>query len=240
MKAATRIEYGKISAIFHKEMQAIALHEGKSYWFGHIHQNNCIVRNLADGIQLYQIFTPAFISFIRYIYPRALQRHPEHFGTRNAKDVIHALYLESNAKDWNEDRYADFLSNEVFCLLLCKQNNEYRTDILRIDLFRKLDESKELEGAFEFTGGLFHALKHFSIEEQSASILPNQNVKLFDIEQLIWPIAHAFYRGSWSNGKRKNTYETNIEYLGKKFTLEFYKEPSINVSFVNSVIPKTL
>ncbi len=239
MRQVTESEYQAILTIFNKEMKAVALHEKKNSWFGIVHRNNCIVRSLSDDIILFQMYTPAFISFIRDVYPRALLRHPEHFGTRNAKDIIHALYLESNAKDWNEDRYADFLSNEVFCLLLCKQNNEYCTDVLRIDLFRKLDESKELEGAFEFTGGLFHALKHFSIEEQSASILPNQNVKLFDVEQLVWPIAHAFYRGTWVNGNRNNTYESSIVYLGKNFTLEFYKEPGMNVSFVNSVIPKT-
>jgi len=70
--------------------------------------------------------------------------------------------------------------------------------------------------------------------------LPNQNVALYDIEQLIWPIANAFYKGSWKRAQRSKTFETSINYLGKRYTLIFFKEDDSNVSFVNTVIPNHL
>lgn len=240
MRQVTDSEFKEISDIFQKEMKAIALHEDKDSWYGGVHRNNCFVSKLDEGILLYQMFTPAFVPFISEVYLNALINHQELFGTGNAKDIIHALYLESNARNWDEARFIEYLSKEVFCLLICKNKDSFCKDVLRIDLFRKLDKSKKTPGNYEFTGGLFHALKHFSIEKKSASILPNQKVDLYDIEQLIWPIAHAFYRGIWSNGNRKNTYESSINYLGKSFNLDFYKEESLNVSFINSVIPKSI
>jgi hypothetical protein len=68
---------------------------------------------------------------------------------------------------------------------------------LRIDLFRQIKESKNRPGKYDFIGGIFHALHHFSVGEQCASIYPNQKVYLYDIEQLIWPIAKAFFEGNW-------------------------------------------
>ena len=220
-------------------MNAIALHEGKNSWFGGVHRNNCFVRNIADDIYLYQMHTRAFNTFIRETYLNALAKHPNSFGTGNAKDIIHALYLESNACDWDEARYIEYLSKEVFCLLICKNKDSFCKNILRIDLFRGIRESKTSKGKFDFIGGIFHALKHFSIEGLSASTSPNQKVDLNDIEQLIWPIAHAFYCGIWSNGNRRKTYETSINHFGKSITLEFYKENDLNVSFINTVIPKS-
>lgn len=240
MRAVTDSEFKEISDIFQKEMKAIALHEDKDSWYGGVHRNNCFVSKLDEGILLYQMFTPAFVPFISEVYLNALINHQELFGTGNAKDVIHALYLESNARNWDEARYIEYLSKEVFCLLICKNKDSFFKDVLRIDLFRDIRESKTSKGNFDFVGGIFHALKHFSIEGISASISPNQKVDLYDVEQLIWPIAHAFYIGTWNNGNRKNTYESSIKYLGKNFTLEFYKENSLNVSFVNSVIPKSI
>ena len=240
MRAVTESEYLEISGIFQKEMKAIAVLEGKEYWYGGVHKNNCFVRTLEDGILLYQMFTPTFVTFIREVYLNALNNHQELFGTGNAKDIIHALYLESKSSDWTKERFIDYLSNEIFCLLICKNKDSFCKDVLRIDLFRDIRESKTNEGNYDFIGGIFHALKHYSIGGQSASISPNQKIDLYDIEQLIWPIAHAFYIGTWNNGNRQNTYESSINYLGKSFTLEFYKKDSLNVSFINSVIPKSL
>ena len=113
----------------------------------------------------------------------ALIETPEYFGTNNAKDVIQALYLQAQKHNWvwNKERYTDYLSKEIFCLLLRRKENEFDKDILRIDLFRLLKESKDKTGCFDFVGGIFHALKHFSVGEQCASIYPNQNVALYDI-----------------------------------------------------------
>ena len=242
MRLTTKEEYDEIKPIIKNEMIALAKHENKNSYFTQMSINNCFVRSLSEGMQLYQIYSLGFIPIIERDYINALRMNPDLFGTGNAKDVIHALYIQAKNNNyvWSEENYIEFLSNEIFCLLLCKKDKVISNDILRIDLFRKLKESKTVLGSYDFVGGIFHALKHFSVDEQCASILPNQNVALFDIEQLIWPIAKAFFEGNWRNANRKNTYETETLYLGKKMTLEFYKEGDNHVSFVNSIIPKSI
>lgn len=241
MRLVTIEEYEKIKAILKKEMTLLAKHENKNSYYSQIAISQCFCRQLNEEKHLYQAFTMSFINVIERDYINALKETPNFFGTGNAKDVIHALYLQAIkcCYPWDEKRYTNYLSNEAFCLLLCKEKEAFDKNILRVDLFRRLDKSKKKEGCFDFTGGIFHALKHFSIDEQCASILPNQNMHLYDIEQLIWPIAKAYYCGIWRKGDRVNTFETSTSYLNKQFTLEFYKENDINVSFVNSVIPKS-
>lgn len=241
MRLVSIEEYGKIKAILKKEMKLLAKHENKNSYYSQIAISQCYCRKLNTEKLLYQAFTLSFINVVERDYINAIKESPNYFGTGNAKDIIHALYLQAKKFNypWDEDRYTNYLSNEVFCLLLCKEKGTFNHNILRIDLFRQLDKSKEKEGCFDFTGGIFHALKHFSIEEQCSSVLQNQHVHLYDVEQLIWPIAKAYYCGNWRKGNRENTFETCTSYLTKQFTLEFYKEDNINVSFVNSIIPKS-
>lgn len=242
MRLVTREEYDEIKPIMSREMMELADHESKNSYLAQTAINNCYVRSLSEDSQLYQIYSPGFLTVIETDYLKALKETPEFFGTGDAKDVITALYTQAKKHRWcwSIERYTEYLSNEIFCLLICRKDNILSNNLLRIDLFRQMKESLIKPGSFDFVGGIFHALKHFSVDEQCASILPNQNVNLYDVEQLIWPIANAFFTGDWSNGKRKNTFETTTCYLNKLFTLEFYKEDNRNVTFVNSVIPKSV
>lgn len=240
MRLVTINEYNDIMAIFNKEMASLAKHENKNSYFGKIAINLCYTRMLNDELQLFQIFTPRFQSVIRHDYFHALYENSMCFGTSNAMDVVGALYQQAKKDNYpfDEERYADTLTEECFCLLICRKGIDFMQDVLRIDLFRKLDKSKNNRDVFEFTGGLFHALKHFSIDKQCASILPNQNVSLYDVEQLIWPIAKTFFEYNRERGNKINTYVADIKYLGKQLTTVFYKEKDSHISFINSVIPK--
>ena len=242
MRIVTFEEYEEIKNIVNKEMKLLAKHENKNSYFGQIAINSCYSRMLSDKLQLFQLFSLGIIHVLEYDYMQALKDNPECFGTGNARDVIHALFVQAqkNGWAWDEERYTESLSSEKFCLLLCKKEGSFLNDILRIDLFRHIKESAKRPKCYDFVGGLFHALHHFSVGEQCASIFPNQNLQLYDIEQLIWPIAKAFYEGTWRKGKYPNTYETGTIYLKKKMTLEIYKEDGRNVSFVNSIIPKPI
>lgn len=242
MRNVTFEEYEDIKDIVNREMTSLAKHEDKNSYYGQIAINSCYCRMLSPNVQLFQLFSLGFTHVIEHDYIKALKNNPEFFGTGNAKDVIHALFIQAqkNGWPWDEERYTESLSSEKFCLLLCKKNGSFLDDILRIDLFRHVKESKKRPGCYDFLGGIFHALHHFSVGEQCASIFPNQNVQLYDVEQLIWPIAKAFYEGTWRKGKYPNTYETDTLYLDKNMILEVYKESDRNVCFVNSVIPKSV
>ena len=242
MRLVTIEEYDEIKPIIKKEMIDLAKHESKNSYCVQTAINNCYVRNLSDNLQLFQIYSLGFIPVIECDYLHALKESSELFGTGNAKDVIHALFLQALNHGWygDEESFTDYLSNEIFCLLLCRKDGLFLDDILRIDLFRHIKESTMRPNCYDFVGGIFHALHHFSVGEQCASIFPNQNVQLYDVEQLIWPIAKAFYEGTRRKGKHPNTYETDTLYLDKNMILEVYKEGDRNVSFVNSVIPKSV
>ncbi len=242
MRFMTFEEYNEIKPIIKKEMIGLAEHENKNSYTTQIAINSCYVRKLSETSQLFQFFSLGFLHVIERDYLNALRDNANYFGTGDAKDIIHALFIQAqkNKWPWDEERYTEYLSNDIFCLLLCKKDEVFLEDILRIDLFRQIKESNKRSGCYDFVGGLFHALHHFSVGEQCASIFPNQNVSLNDVEQLIWPISKAYYEGIWRKGKYPNTYETEIVYLNKKMTLEFYKEDDRHVSFVNSVIPKSV
>lgn len=240
MRLVTLEEYEELKPIIEKEMGKLAKHENKNLFRTNIAINSCYVRNISDNIQLFQAYSPGIIRILDEEYPRALKENPECFGTNNAKDVIHALYIQAQKNNYvyGEERYTKYLSTESFCLLLSKIDGTFSDNIFRIDLFRKIEKSTEHPGCYDFTGGIFHALKHFSIDEQCASILPNQNVSLYSVEQLLWPIAKAFYEENWNKGKKAKTYETSIDYQGKMFILEFFKEDDSNVAFLNTTYPK--
>lgn len=242
MRLVTFDEYNELKPIVKKEMTGLARHENKVSYTAQIAINSCFVRNLSDNTQLFQLFSLGFIPVIEHDYLNALKENASYFGTGNAKDVIHALYLQAQKSrwPWDEERYTEYLSNEIFCLLLCKKDGAFLEDILRIDLFRYIKESQRRLGCYDFVGGIFHALHYFSVGEQCASIFPNQNVRLYDVEQLIWPIAKAYYEGSWREGRYPKTYEAETLYLDKLMALEIYKEDNRHVSFVNSMIPKSL
>ena len=242
MRIVTLEEYNELKPIIKKKMIRLAEHEDKDSFTAQTAINNCYVRKLSENLQLFQLFSLGFIPVIEQDYINALKETPGCFGTFDAKDVIHALYTQAKKHYWvwDEERYEDYLSNEIFCLLICKKNGGFLDEILRIDLFRHIKPSKDYPGCFDFEGGIFHALKHFSVEEQCASILPNQNVVLYDAEQLIWPIAKAFYEGIWEKGEKAKTFNTCTTYLNKLFILGFYKEDDSNVAFVNTLIPKSI
>lgn len=219
MRIVTKDEYIGIMSILKNEMLQLAKHEKKNTFFGQVAINNCYIRNLGKECQLYQVFTPGFIRVIGQDYINTLQNSSKSFGTGDAKDVLKALYKEARSNGWYRtiEEYETYLSSENFCLLICKDSESYKRHILRIDLFRKLKPSEIEKDKCDFVGGIFHALKHFSVQEQCASVLPNQRVELFDVEQLIWPIAKAFFEGEHIQGKRKNSYETYTDYLNKKW-----------------------
>lgn len=82
-------------------------------------------------------------------------RYPVKFGTGNAKVVIEAIYNIEPTGDieW----FTKFLCSEQFCYVMKDKAGKIRNNILRIDLYRQLDERKDSNG-WEFTGGIFHAL----------------------------------------------------------------------------------
>lgn len=92
---------------------------------------------------------------------RARFMFPLNFGTGNAITVLHALQ-KANPIYHSLKREISFLKNENFALCCEYKDGVLNERTLRLDLFRKLDPIPNTKRKFEFTGGIFHALKHFS------------------------------------------------------------------------------
>src|SRR5207249_3392110 len=88
------------------------------------------------------------------------------------------------------DRFIDFLRDEQFAYVVESVEGEIVDKILRIDLFRRLDTNKQ--GLPEFTGGIFHALKHFSIEGRNLSTGKDIH-EITHLEEIIRLATEAFF-----------------------------------------------
>jgi len=160
----------------------------------------------------------------------AQKKFPKKFGTGNAKDVLKALYEIEPVFEF--ERYIEFLRNEQFVYLIEVKDSEIIDRILRLDLFRQID--LKTGGTYDFTGGLFHAFKHFSVNDVNLST-GNDNHNIWHPEHLIQYIAQAFFI---ENGKYESPtkYVTQIK-LDPKYSLKFvfYLEKNTNVFFINTI-----
>ena len=106
-------------------------------------------------------FLPFYNSLV-YHLPQALYNHPDLFGTKNAKDVISALYAVSGYdKIGCADDYQHSLINNACCyFLLRKASGELSNKIFRLDLFRHILPNDK--NGHDFDGGLMHAYRHCS------------------------------------------------------------------------------
>jgi hypothetical protein len=104
--------------------------------------------------------------------------------------------------------------------------------ILRLDLFRKLDMSTN--GHIEFTGGLMHLLKHFSINGINLSTGKDKH-DITSIEDVIVFIMKAFFlvEGKFETSKKL----VSIIPLDEKYNLKFvfYLEVNTGVYFVQTI-----
>ncbi|SFW88106.1 hypothetical protein [Chitinophaga sancti] len=185
---------------------------------------------LINGRTFYCIKSNVFKAIIEDYYFQAHKKFPEKFETGNALDVIDAIYLMEPTFDL--ERFIDFLKNEQFAYIIESKDGEIANKILRIDLFRQLDTNKE--GKMEFTGGIFHTFKHFSIDNLNLSTGKDiHNIQY--PEQIIHLAAEAFFiaEGTHENPKKL---VSKID-LDDKYRLKFvfYLEENTQVYFIKTI-----
>ena len=183
-----------------------------------------------DDIEFYMAFSSSLYKFVQDTLVRIADERPDLFGTGNARDVIKALY-EATRQVYNGDErdYEKYLRDWMNCYVVYKVNGVWSEDILRLELFSIIQENKEEPGKYDFTGGLMHVLKHFSVEGRCVSV-GAERFDLFDIHHLVYLIAMAF-RLRQGEGKK---YKAVQELTEGNMTAAFYREPNIGMFFLNS------
>jgi hypothetical protein len=186
-----------------------------------------------DGRTFFYVGTNTFKGIYEYNLVNATEQFPALLGTGNAYDVIDAINkVEPTYPDVL--RMAKYLQEEQFGLFIENNNGKIEDRILRLDLFRQLDEMQD--GKHEFTGGILHALKHFSYNNVPLST-GKQIHNLSHPTEIIFILLETFFFGQ---GKFINntTYVCLYDY-NEKYNLKvvYYHEPNTNVYFLKSIYP---
>jgi hypothetical protein len=175
-----------------------------------------------------------FSEIIEEVLVEAVRRFPEKFGTGRAEDVIEAIY-EVSPEGRRED-FAELLRVEQFCYVLQIVDGVVNERVLRIDLFRMIEANEE--GGTDFTGGAFHALKHFSFDGVPLSTHKASH----DIHPrfIIIMLTKAFFI-DLDHGKQvnPNVYKV-VTPLDEKYdqVISFYYESEAAVYFVKTIFKK--
>lgn len=216
-------EYIKLKSL------ALMKHEGKEYATVGVLPENYTEYTI-NGRRFYSIKSNVFKHLLETFYLVAHTNYPNKFGTDNASDVIEALY---NVRPiFDIPRYIEFLRSEQFAYLMESTEAKGPDKILRIDLFRKLDTSAQ--GSLEFTGGIFHVLKHFSVN--GVNLSTGKDIHNIDHpERVIELIIRAFFieNGEFETPKKLISRVDIDERYRLKFV--FYFEDNTNVFFIKTI-----
>ncbi|MBN9484019.1 MAG: hypothetical protein BGO70_03285 [Bacteroidetes bacterium 43-93] len=132
--------------------------------------------------------TRVFYDVIHSTLPRAIELHKEKFGTRNAKDVLDALY--ETVPEGSREAFDDFLGIDNFAYITELRNGKPVGKLLRVTFFRQIDPDPK--GVSEFTSGVFHAYKHFTYKGVALSTV-KENYSLSHPSQIFRYLINGFF-----------------------------------------------
>jgi hypothetical protein len=221
-----------INEFISEKAKALMKHEGKD--FAKITFDQTKFRKVRFGNKIFFIIsTPPFSHILYTVLPKACETFPEQFGTRKTETILQAIYETHPFGPF--DKYSEFLRTEQFAWILEFQNGNIGERVLRVDLFRKIDQGSN--GQSDFTGGIFHAFKHFSFKGIPLSTHAEGNEISYP-GHIISMLMEAF---CFSDGVQvSETHYTSTTTVNEKyhFKYEFYFEPVTKVYFVETVIKK--
>ncbi len=174
-----------------------------------------------EGRTFYLVKTNVFNEIMQGVLVEAVTMYPEKFGTGNALDVIQAISLIEPIFDF--ENFVEFLRTEQFCYIVEIHSGVIKDEVLRIDLFRKLSESRD-----EFIGGIFHALKHFSYNGTNLSIGKDIN-DILNIDQIIEiAIKGFFFFPKEAANKKKFVSRIHLnDNYNLKFAFHYEEKPGV-------------
>ncbi len=196
-----------------------------------------------DGNRHFLIFSSNNL-FNRLIMEEELSRKvikdfPEQFGTNNAMDVLQALWIQDPLFPEIEfDCFCEILRHEQFAWVVEYNNDGIVGDkILRLDLYRKMDERKD--GCYDFTGGLMHVFKHFNCYGHPISSQKSNNT-VPNLRYILNMIIEAFFMSELVPDKKdgKQKYIGCIDYKGKAMKAIFFNNEDAGVWFIDSFYEK--
>ena len=245
----TEEEYNTIMPLLADKCLALWEHENevaktdadlKDTYIGRVAYPNCLAFNYDDGSKIFKLMTNKSRHMLKENYYEAIDRFPDSFGTGNANDVLEALYLCSGADQmkWDITRYVDYLKNDGSTFYYYQNpDGSLCDDVLKLDFFRIIQNNGE------FTGGLFHAFKHFSINEKNLSTNKDEINDIGSIDNLLRIIAEAFYKYERTRVSDDSPNEkVSLPSYDNRHYLQFvfYKEVISGVYFLKTCYVKSI
>lgn len=168
------------------------------------------------------------------VLPKAADNFPENFGTNDAHAVVDALFRTQPVAMHKPGPQAEsFYSTEQFAFCF-KLNPDMTVDkrVLRMDLYRMIQEEKEQHGKSVFTGGLMHLLKHFRYNGRPLST-DKGDYDLTHPTEIIGKILHIFFQTPLVPDKNSLLGYWPLD-LRKNLKVVFFEEPALDVYFITS------
>ena len=182
------------------------------------------------GRTFYTISTAVFKVILDTHLAKAVLQSPNKFGSGRAEDVLEAIYSVEPLGE--VDDFERRLRTENFSWVFELTDGKLNSDVLRVDLFRILQ--REGLGRTVFTGGVFHAFKHFSYQ----GIPLSYHNEIHDIAHPNY-IFNILIEGFFFQPKERlsDTVFTTRVSLDDEHDLMFvfYYEPNTQVYFIKSV-----
>ena len=147
----------------------------------------CYIQQTCNG-DIYVLRNSKFCNIIDDYYKKFLEKSINKSTPKSIYTSLYPFSEDSYKSLYNTDDYSYF-TNEGCAYVIpvhSIKDNDKPVKILRIDLFRMISKDGK-----DFTGGLFHVLRHFSINKENLSY-KNDIFDIFDIHHIVYLIASAF------------------------------------------------
>lgn len=210
-------------------------------WFKANYDKSKYLKAVIDGEAFIIAAGNVIAEMVKDVLPEACQKHPTSFGNKNAHTVVSALYDTHPVPEYAGDinAFEDFLSTEQFAMVFkLLPDGSVDKMVLRLDLFRLIQENKDAPGTDEFTGGLMHALKHFNFDGYPLSTGKGENSLCHPSDIISMVIKGFFQSDHIRSADRKGIKTVTQGSNNKTMTCSFFEEPIIDLYFLNTLYLK--
>lgn len=189
----------------------------------------CYSFDIGNKQIMYMIPYLPFYNFLVYHLPKALYNYPNLFGTKDAKDVISAVYRVSGYDKIGsiEDYQQSFIDNAYCYFLLREVNGELNDKILRLDLFRYIILNDR--NVYDFVGGLMHAYRHCSWNGMKLSS-GNGETEL----NYLWDLPLFIGKAILTDSESELKYSTIFEEDGRVWQINYHIDPDTKVYYLKT------
>lgn len=193
----------------------------------------CYSFDIGNNQIMYMIPYLPFYNFLIYHLPQALYNYPDLFGTKDAKDVISALYSVSGYdKIGSIEDYQYSLIDNAYCYFLLRNTSgELGDKIIRLDLFRHILPNDK--NGHDFDGGLMHAYRHCSWNGMKLSSGRGES----ELNHL-WDLPLFIGKAILTDNESEQNSSTTFEDDGRVWHIKYHIDPDTKVYYLKTAFAK--